>query len=169
MKLISVIFVLLSYKNEVPKQSIVDSVQKFYNFKIDVVSDKLPDSCYNPKYKRYNADKILAYLSIKYPNKKVVALTSYDIYTKAHGSSHWGIFGLGSPTKNVCVTSLYRLKSKNLNDRTLNVVLHEVGHTYGLNHCVTDQPCLMKEGNHTTKDLDKTSMELCQHCKSLTK
>jgi len=169
MKLISVVFVLLSYKNEVPKKSIIDSIQKFYNFKIDVVNDKLPDSCYNSKYKRYNANKILSYLSIKYPNKKVVALTSYDICTVAHGSDHWGVFGLGSLKNNVCITSVYRLKSRNLNNRTLNVVLHEIGHTYGLSHCTTSEICLMKEGDHTAKDLDTKSMQLCKHCKSLIK
>jgi archaemetzincin len=168
MKLISVIFVLLSYKNEVPKQSIVDSVQKFYNFKIDIVKDEIPEACYNSKHKRYNANKILDYLSTKYPNKKVIALTSYDIYTVAHGSDHWGIFGLGSLTKNVCVTSTYRLKSKNLNKRVLSVVLHEVGHTYELEHC-NDKLCLMNAGDHTAKGLDKNSMQLCKHCKSLIK
>ena len=169
MKLISVIFVLLSYKNEVPKQSLVDSIQKFYNFKIDVVNDVLPESAYNLKYKRYNANKVLEYLYTKYPNKKVVALTSYDICTTAHGSNHWGVFGLGSLSKNVCVTSVYRLKSKNLNKRVLNVLLHEVGHTYGLNHCTTSYLCLMKEGDHTAKSLDKNCMKLCRYCKSLIK
>ena len=169
MNLISVIFVLLSYKNEIPNQSIVDSVQKVYKFKMDVVNDVLPTSCYNVTFKRYDGNKVLNYLRNKYPNKKVIAITSYDIYTVAHGSDHWGIFGLGSLTDNVCVTSVYRLKSRNLNYRTLNVVIHEVGHTYGLNHCITDQPCVMKAGDHTAKDLDEKPMQLCKYCKKLIK
>lgn len=169
MKLISVIFVLLSYKNEVPEQLIIDSIYKFYNFKVNVIKDELPKSCYNSVYKRYNANEILKYLTIKYPNKKVIALTSYDIYTAAHGSDHWGIFGLGSLTNNVCITSTHRLKSKNLNKRVLNVVLHEIGHTYGINHCENNHPCVMKAGNHTAKDLDNKPMELCKNCKSLIK
>ena len=105
----------------------------------------------------------------KYPNKKVVAITSNDIYTAAHGSDHWGVFGLGSLTSNVCVTSVYRLKSKNLNNRVLNVILHEIGHTYNLKHCTSKYPCLMKEGDHTAKDLDTKSMKLCSVCKSIKK
>ena len=97
-----------------------------------------------------------------------MALTSYDICTVAHGSDHWGIFGLGSLNKNVCVTSTYRLKSKNLNKRVLGVILHEVGHTYGLQHC-DDKLCLMTSGDHTAKGLDKNSMQLCTHCKRLIK
>lgn len=169
MKLISVIFVLLSYKNEIPEKSIVPYTEKFYNFNMEVVKDELPFSSYNKKYKRYDASKILDYLKYRYPGKKVVALTSYDIYTAANGSENWGIFGLGSLTNDVCVISTHRLKSRNLKHRVTSVVLHEIGHTYGLNHCTTDAKCLMKAGDHTAKSLDATPNYLCNDCKILIK
>jgi predicted Zn-dependent protease len=169
MKLISVIFVLLSYKNEIPQKLLANDIEKFYGFKINVVVDNIPANSYYPKINRYDANKILEYLKTKYSNQKVIALTSYDIYTKMHRNNYWGIFGLGSLENDVCITSVYRLKSKNLNHRLVNVLLHEVGHTYNIQHCTTKEPCLMKAGDHTAKNLDSTPMKLCTQCKKLIK
>lgn len=162
--LLSIIFLLLGYKEEVSSSKLRKEVEAFYQIDVKVIKADLPRSAYYAPNKRYRADSILNYLKRTYPNDRVVAITSVDISTTKNGIKDYGIFGLGSLRDDVCITSVYRLKSKNLYQRTLKVCLHEIGHTLGINHCTTDQTCFMKEGDHTAKGLDKDPIVMCDRC-----
>lgn len=161
-----IIFLLMGYNNEVPVQQLQNDINSFYSINVQVKYDKMPEQAYYKPRNRYRADSILNYLSRKYPNKRVIALTSYDISTTSNGYADWGVFGLGSLSENVCITSTYRLKNKNLAERLLKVMLHEVGHSYGLPHCTSGHPCFMHEcTNHTAAFIDKEPMIMCDVCK----
>ena len=163
--LLSVIFLLLGYKEEVPSRKLQKEIETFYHIKVKVIKADLPRSAYYAPRNRYRADSILNYLKRTYPNDHVVALTSVDISTTKGSVKDWGVFGLGSLQDNVCITSVYRLKNKNAYDRTLKVCLHEIGHTLGLLHCSSGQPCFMKKGDQTSKTLDKEPLTMCTQCK----
>lgn len=165
MNILPVLLVLLSYNNEVPPTQIQKEIETFYHIKIDMAQDKLPANAYYKPRNRYKAQEILYYLEGKYPGKRVIGLTSSDISTPAYGISDYGIFGLGSTTNNVSITSDYRLKGDRLNGRVIKIILHEIGHSYGLQHCHSEEPCFMKAGDHTLKSVDKEQKVMCSSCK----
>lgn len=168
MNLLPIIFVLISYNGEVKNTlQLKEELEQSYNTKIEMYTDVLPKEAYYKPNNRYRADLILKYLSKKYPGKRVMALTSKDISITNGNIYDYGIFGLGSLNNNVCITSIYRLKSDNLYDRTSKVLIHELGHTYSIEHCTSNEPCVMKAGDHTAKGLDKESKELCSKCKKI--
>ena len=165
MNVLPILFVLLGYNNEVDASKLEKKIESFYSIKVDVIiTPKMPKSAYYSARNRYRADSILNYFKKTYPGKRVVGLTSYDISTTKGNVKDWGVFGLGSLVENVSITSTYRLKSKNLEDRVEKVILHEMGHSYGLFHCTSGQPCFMIEGDHTTKTVDSEPKNLCSSC-----
>lgn len=161
-----IIFLLLGYNNEVPVKDLQKEINQFYSIDVQVRYAKMPDIAYYKPRNRYKADSILKYLSSQYPGQRVIAITSKDISTSAYGYSDWGIMGLGSLVNNVSVTSTYRLKNKNVKDRLTKVILHEIGHSYGINHCKSGLPCLMQAGDHTVNAIDKEPKSMCSYCKS---
>ncbi|RLC81348.1 MAG: hypothetical protein DRI61_04080, partial [Chloroflexi bacterium] len=79
------------------------------------------------------------------------------------------IFGRSWPYKGVGVVSLYHLYSSDkilYKERAMKVILHEIGHLFGLAHC--RQNCIMRF-SATVKSLDKVNLEFCCHCKRLLK
>jgi archaemetzincin len=127
----------------------------------------MPVSAYYKPRNRYRADKILNWLSNSYPGDRIIAITSYDISTTSGDIYDWGIFGLGSLHNNVSITSVYRLRGNNIQDRLDKIVLHEIGHSYGLPHCTSNEQCIMKAGDHTIHAVDKEIKTLCSICKQL--
>ena len=71
--------------------------------------------------------------------------------------------GLGYCPGKACVVSDYRIKNKT---NYFKVVLHELGHTMGLGHCVV-KSCFMRdaEGHDTTDE----ETEFCTNCKNYLK
>lgn len=147
MKTISFILVLLGYGGEVPVSVIKQEVQAFYGQSVNlVIQDQLPKSAYYKPRNRYRADSILNYFKRAYPGKWVIGLTSKDISATTRGYQDYGIMGLGSLTEKVCISSTYRIRSGYKKEGTVKIILHEIGHTKGLQHCTSGQPCLMQEG-----------------------
>lgn len=161
-----IIFLLMNYNNEVPVKELQQEFKQFYSIDVQVRSIDLPAASYYKPRNRYRADSILNYLAKKYHGQRVIALTSKDISTSAHGYADWGVMGLGSLVNDVSITSTYRLKSKNVKDRLTKVLLHEIGHSYGIPHCSSGLPCLMQAGDHTVKAIDKEPKSMCKYCKS---
>jgi len=164
--LLSIIFLLLGYKDEVKVNNIQHEIESFYNINIDIKRADMPNMAYYKLNNRYRADKILNWLSKTYPGDTMIALTSYDISTTYGKIYDWGIFGLGSLVNNTSVTSVYRFKNKNIEDRLYKIILHEIGHSYGLPHCSSDDGCFMKSGDHTIKYIDNEEKKLCNKCKN---
>ena len=164
--LLSIILLLLGYKDEVKVNNIQHEIESFYNINIDIKRADMPNMAYYKLNNRYRADKILNWLSKTYPGDTMIALTSYDISTTYGKIYDWGIFGLGSLVNNTSVTSVYRFKNKNIEDRLYKIILHEIGHSYGLPHCSSDDSCFMKAGDHTIKYIDNEEKKLCNKCKN---
>lgn len=157
----------VSVRNQLTNQLTAD-IHSFYNIDVMVgVSRQLPNFAYYKKRDRYIADSLLVDL-YRVSGYKVVGITSHDISTyRKNKGSNWGILGLGSNPGKTCVVSYYRMESKNTQTfvyRVDQVVLHEVGHTFGLEHC-DDNQCLMKAGDGSIYDLDHTPLRLCEICK----
>jgi archaemetzincin len=97
----------------------------------------------------------------------LMGLTEVDLYPKPE----WNfVFGLASYRDKVGVSSIYRLQdgkltSENFNlclSRLLKISSHEIGHMFGLHHCITAD-CVMN-GTNSMSETDKSSIRLCSVC-----
>jgi archaemetzincin len=135
----------------------------------------LPKYAYYQPRKRYRAEKLLRYLRSYYDNKvkkkyaKVIGLTYKDISTTKGQHKDWGIFGMAFLNTGPCVVSTYRLKrgaksQKHFMERLIKVIIHELGHAYGLDHCTT-KSCVMQDARGTIKTVDNNSGHFCSRCR----
>lgn len=97
----------------------------------------------------------------------LMGLTEVDLYPKPE----WNfVFGLASYTQKVGVSSIYRLQDEKLTEENYNLCLsrllkicsHEIGHMFGLHHCI-DANCVMN-GTNSMEETDSNSIRLCSVC-----
>jgi archaemetzincin len=129
----------------------------------------LPVSAFYKPRQRYIADSLLAFLGRINNNRyeKIIGITTKDISTRKGDIENWGILGLGSCPGQACVISSFRagknkVAAKDFLRRMTTLGLHELGHTYGLEHWATAD-CLMKdaEGKMNLDDGDN----YCDKCR----
>ena len=127
----------------------------------DITIDKrqrLPKSCLNYNKTRYDANKVLKYLSAHAPkNTVVIGVTNKDISCRLHGRKDWGIFGLANKPGNACIVSTHRIREKSSN--TYVVMVHEFLHSQGVPHC-PDKECVMQD----FKGKAKFEPFICDRC-----
>jgi archaemetzincin len=159
--------------------SLISKVKKgitdFYgdiNMVIQPITE-LPKMAWYPPRNRYRAERLLVFLdSIRNDScTKILGLTSKDISTAKGEYVDWGIFGLGELGGPTCVVSSFRLRKGSPNQaiflrRLLEVINHELGHTFGLDHC-PHTGCIMEDAGGTIKTVDNSSGRLCDACKKL--
>jgi predicted Zn-dependent protease len=162
------ILLLLSFSGEANVKQVQQTIEQFYAIKTTVVKATMPESASAHDRGRYKAEKILAYLQQQYPNQKVIALTSKDICTNLNGQPCWGIFGLNYLGKPYSVSSVHRIKSDKANLLS-KVAIHEVGHSLGLPHCKSGNPCLMKDAAGKLATIKQQPMKFCNDCSRLIK
>jgi len=82
------------------------------------------------------------------------------------------IFGQAILNGSTGIASLYRLRNEQygmkkdedlLFDRFRKVIIHELGHTFGLIHCFIPT-CVMRSGTYV-EDIDQKSANLCLKCR----
>jgi archaemetzincin len=122
----------------------------------------LPREAYTAKRKRYRADTLLDFLVEQIPDAppttRILGLTQVDISTTKPPHDDWGIFGLGQMPGQSAVVSTFRLRKKardaaQIEHRLKNTALHEVGHTFGLDHC-TEALCPMQDAEGSIANTD---------------
>ena len=133
------------------------------------------------KGERYSADSILHRLSSMTGDHipVIVALTENDIFTTVRekdGSikqpvykyAVWGIFGLGDCPGMASIVSDFRLHTADTaryHHRIRTVVLHELGHNFGLPHCPNPH-CIMNDANEKIATIDNSSDDYCRTCRN---
>jgi len=97
----------------------------------------------------------------------LMGLSELDLYPKPE----WNyVFGLASYRDKVGVSSIYRLQDGKLTSENFDLCLsrliktssHEIGHMFGLHHCITAD-CVMN-GTNSLSETDKSSIRLCSVC-----
>ncbi|CAF0717730.1 unnamed protein product [Brachionus calyciflorus] len=139
-------------------------------FDIDVIVED--DKNLNSKFDKSDLiDGIKALSILKTFKKKnsfsTVAITTCDL---VHQDSF--VFGLSDQELQVCIVSLYRyvqhlIDNRNFTEKELlkkvsSVICHEIGHTFGLEHCIYYR-CIMN-GSNTLEEDDKLPIYLCPVC-----
>jgi archaemetzincin len=99
------------------------------------------------------------------PHKGIalMAITEKDLYPKPE----WNyVFGLASYRDKIAVSSIHRMqKEADFNlclDRLLKICSHEIGHMFGLHHCINAN-CVMN-GTNSMPETDTHSIRLCSLC-----
>jgi archaemetzincin len=99
----------------------------------------------------------------------IMGITEMDLYP----NPKWNyVFGLASYQEGLAVSSIYRLQNKPLSEknfklsliRLLKISSHEIGHIFGLKHCIYAQ-CVMN-GTNSMLETDKSILRLCSNCQS---
>lgn len=145
-------------------------LQKQLNVKITLLDEAtIPSFAFYKARQRYIADSLLVFLvqTNKARFEKIIGITTKDISTRKGTHENWGILGLGSCPGEACVISSFRagktkVSPKDFIRRMITLSLHELGHTYGLQHCPVPT-CIMKdaEGKMNLDDGDS----FCEKCR----
>ncbi len=143
---------------------IFNSIKNIYSNTVLLTSIALPSKAFYPSRNRYRADTIIDWLSERAnTNQVITGLTTKDISSTKDNYIDWGVMGLGQCPGNSCVISSSRLKNLS-NEQLFKVVIHELGHTQGLEHCLV-KSCFMRdaEGHNTTDE----EIDFCPSCKKV--
>ncbi len=125
---------------------------------------------YNIQRKQYLASKLIESLAgdRKVGNEKVIGIVKVDLY-----SPHLNfIFGEADFLSSTAIISLYRLNQEYYGQpadedlfiaRACKEIIHELGHTLGLQHC-TNLKCVMHFSN-SLADTDWKGLYFCEKCR----
>ncbi len=124
----------------------------------------IPQSFYYWPRNRYRADSLIRFLKTKVGKDSIiVGILNEDISTTKDDVADWGVMGLGYRPGNSCVVSSFRINKKKRAEQLYKVVLHELGHTEGLDHC-PEKTCLMRDAEGGNP-LDEEK-GFCAQCKA---
>ena len=126
---------------------------------------------YNPERRQYDAIKLLNMITLQAPTDavKVIGMVRVDLYIPILTY----IFGQAALNGYTGVASLYRLRNEHyglepdyglLIERFSKVIIHELGHTFGLIHC-SNPVCVMRSSTYV-EDLDQKEKRFCHRCRA---
>lgn len=160
----------LQFADTATLQLLKDSVAHFYNVSVVIAADKLfPAHAYYKPRNRYRADSTIKWLKQLKPDsvRTIVGITNEDVSVSKGEYKDYGVMGLGYSPGHACVVSTFRpsktaTSKTHLQQRIMKLVLHEMGHNFGLPHC-SNETCFMVDAEGQMK-LDQEK-ELCEACR----
>ena len=130
----------------------------------------LPERAYDAGRDQYRAETLIEIASRVGAGEKNIAITPEDLYYRRRNY----VFGLAYLNGNGSVISTYRLATSTdggiqsrpaeevFADRVRKEVIHEIGHTFGLEHCGNSK-CVMSF-SPTVREVDVKEQLLCGTC-----
>ena len=155
-------------------EKVAEAVAQEYPFPVNIKESRLDLSeFFDPGRRQYNGNKLLAAVNhISTPRSvKTIGLFSVDLFIPILTY----IFGQAFLNGHTGIASLYRLSNERygiepddrlLLERFTKEVLHELGHTFGLIHCLTPT-CVMRSSTYV-EDIDQKNHGLCIKCRNQT-
>ncbi|MCX6280353.1 MAG: archaemetzincin family Zn-dependent metalloprotease [Bacteroidetes bacterium] len=152
-------------------EQIAEAVRQEFKFPVNFKESHLDLSeFFDPGRRQYNGNKILHKLdSLAMPDSlKTIGLFSVDLFIPILTY----IFGQAVLNGQTGIASLYRLSNerygiepdeKLLPERFTKEVIHELGHTFGLIHCMTPT-CVMRSSTYV-EDIDQKNRNICHLCR----
>lgn len=155
--------------NNLDWDKLILGLQKIFDLRVKKIGPiDAPDFSFNVEKNQYNVEKILLDLQkIEFEDlEKILAVTDKDLYVLEYNY----IFGQGDCPGRQSIVSVFRLRDKDRNlfeERVLKEAIHELGHNFGLSHCL-NKKCPMHFSNNVL-DTDLKGIELCEKCNNLLK
>lgn len=130
---------------------------------------EIPPTAYNQLRGQHNADVLLDHLRHQTTGgDKVLALAGVDLF---HGTLNF-VFGQAQCPGNVALVSIRRLDPifyglpsnyELLLERVTKETTHELGHSFGLDHC--DNPRCVMSFSNSIGEVDRKASLLCEKCR----
>jgi archaemetzincin len=129
---------------------------------------------YNSNRNQYDGNLLLKEVEKQFAanSGKTLALFNVDLFIPILTY----IFGQAFLNGRCGIASVYRLRNEKygmqsdeviFQERVLKEVIHELGHTFGLIHCI-DPECVMHSSTYV-EDIDQKSRHFCVKCKTVLK
>lgn len=151
---------------------ITSDIHHEFHFPVTVKEQKIDLSeFYHQSRRQYDGNRLLKIIDeLDFPESiKKIGLFRVDLYIPILTY----IFGQAIYKGNSGIASLYRLRNEQygldadnelLANRFRKVILHELGHAFGLKHCYVPN-CVMRSSTYV-EDIDQKQMHFCIHCKN---
>jgi archaemetzincin len=123
---------------------------------------------YDPERRQYDSSKLLASLGEAKREERVVGIAAVDLYVPRLNF----VFGEADIGAGTAIVSLCRLRQEYYGldpdealflERATKEIVHELGHTFGLEHCPNDK-CVMHFSN-SLADTDVKEAHFCDKCR----
>ena len=133
-------------------------------------AQSLPEDAYDTSRDQYRAEDFIELASRIGDGEKTIAVTAKDLYYRRRNY----VFGLAYLDGSASVVSTNRLQTSSdggfsqkpaseiFADRVRKEVVHEIGHTLGLEHCENAR-CVMNF-SPTVREVDRKEEALCGTC-----
>ncbi len=158
------------FDQEIPEMIIPD-ISREFSLPVKTKTGNLDLSeFYDPSRRQYNGTAILHKIDKEFASgsSKTLGLFNIDLFIPILTY----IFGQAFLNGRIGIASIYRLGNERyglkkdnmmLLDRFRKEAIHELGHMFGLIHCL-DPACVMRSSTYV-EDIDQKSSSLCQNCK----
>ncbi|WP_255192294.1 archaemetzincin family Zn-dependent metalloprotease [Natronobeatus ordinarius] len=136
-------------------------------------TQSIPSGAYDAGRNQYCAENFIQLAERVGRGDKNIAITPNDLFYRRRNY----VFGLAYLDGSGSVVSTYRLQTSSdggfsnksaseiFQDRVRKEIVHEIGHTYGLEHC-DNQRCVMNF-SPTVREVDIKEENLCGSCQRL--
>ncbi len=151
-------------------EQISGAVKQEFSFPVTIIEFHLDlTEFYDPARRQYDGNKILKAVDdlTQKNSSKTIGLLNVDLFIPILTY----IFGQAILNGHTGIASFYRLSNEHYglepdDDlmilRFTKVVIHELGHAFGLIHCASPT-CVMRPSTYV-EDIDQKSLHLCSHC-----